>query len=140
MAKERKLDRSGNPVVTKEELEKSGMTLRDFLNKERGLTRRGEPKAAKEEAMREANMPAGYTGDDARGEQDMSKYKPRRDVENLSGARRPGTNVNYENPNSSDMTFKRGGKVGSASKRGDGIATKGKTKGTMVKMNYGGKC
>jgi hypothetical protein len=33
-----------------------------------------------------------------------------------------------------------GGKVASASKRADGIATKGKTKGTMVKMNYGGKC
>jgi len=29
-------------IVSKEELEKSGMTLRDFLNKERGLTRRGE--------------------------------------------------------------------------------------------------
>jgi hypothetical protein len=27
-----------------------------------------------------------------------------------------------------------------ASKRADGCATKGKTKGTMVKMNYGGKC
>jgi hypothetical protein len=33
-----------------------------------------------------------------------------------------------------------GGSVGSASKRADGCATKGKTKGTMVKMNYGGKC
>jgi hypothetical protein len=28
---------------------------------------------------------------------------------------------------------------GSASKRADGVATKGKTKGTMVKMNMGGK-
>ena len=28
---------------------------------------------------------------------------------------------------------------GSASKRADGIATKGKTKGTMVRMNMGGK-
>jgi hypothetical protein len=36
--------------------------------------------------------------------------------------------------------MKSGGSVGSASRRGDGIATKGKTKGTMVKMNYGGKC
>jgi hypothetical protein len=27
-----------------------------------------------------------------------------------------------------------------ASSRADGCATKGKTKGTMVKMNYGGKC
>jgi len=36
--------------------------------------------------------------------------------------------------------MKSGGSVGSASRRGDGIAAKGKTKGTMIKMNYGGKC
>ena len=40
----------------------------------------------------------------------------------------------------SDMGYAKGGKVSSASKRADGCATKGKTKGTMVKMNYGGKC
>jgi hypothetical protein len=34
--------------------------------------------------------------------------------------------------------FKKGGSVGSASKRADGIATKGKTKGTMVAMKGGG--
>jgi hypothetical protein len=28
------------PVVTKEELEKSGMSLRDYMNKQQGLTRR----------------------------------------------------------------------------------------------------
>ena len=33
-----------------------------------------------------------------------------------------------------------GGKVGSASKRADGCATKGKTKGTMIAMKHGGKC
>lgn len=33
-----------------------------------------------------------------------------------------------------------GGKVASASKRADGCATKGKTKGTMVTMYGGGKC
>jgi hypothetical protein len=33
-----------------------------------------------------------------------------------------------------------GGKVGSASKRADGCAIKGKTKGTMVKMAGGGMC
>ena len=38
--KGRKLDKRGNPIVTKEELEASGMSLGDFLNKERGLTRR----------------------------------------------------------------------------------------------------
>lgn len=40
----------------------------------------------------------------------------------------------------SDMGYASGGKVSSASKRADGCATKGKTKGTMIKMNYGGKC
>jgi hypothetical protein len=32
----------------------------------------------------------------------------------------------------------KGGKISSASKRGDGIATKGKTRGTMVTMCGGG--
>ena len=43
-----------------------------------------------------------------------------------------------------EMSYKKGGKVkmsgGSASKRADGIAHKGKTKGKMVKMNKGGYC
>jgi hypothetical protein len=35
-------------------------------------------------------------------------------------------------------TMKKGGKVSSASKRADGIATKGKTRGTMITMKGGG--
>ena len=38
------------------------------------------------------------------------------------------------------MTMKKMAKGGSASSRADGCAVKGKTKGTMVKMAYGGKC
>jgi hypothetical protein len=34
--------------------------------------------------------------------------------------------------------YAKGGSVGSASKRADGIATKGKTRGTMIVMNQGG--
>ena len=58
----------------------------------------------------------------------------------LGGVRRPGTNVNYENEETSDMSMKKGGKVkkmasggmtSSASKRGDGIAQRGKTKGRV---------
>jgi hypothetical protein len=64
---------------------------------------------------------------------------PRSDVPSsgLGGVRRPGTNVNYENEETSDMSMKRGGKVkkmasgGMASKRGDGIASKGKTRCKM---------
>jgi hypothetical protein len=44
------------------------------------------------------------------------------------------------NASLSSEGMKKGGKVSSASRRADGCATKGKTKGTMVKMNYGGKC
>ena len=35
-------------------------------------------------------------------------------------------------------SMKKGGKVSSASKRADGIATKGKTRGTMITMKGGG--
>lgn len=38
----------------------------------------------------------------------------------------------------SDMGYKKGGSVSSASKRADGIATKGKTKGKMITMCGGG--
>jgi len=38
-----------------------------------------------------------------------------------------------------DEGYKKGGKVSSASSRGDGIAVKGKTKGTMITMKSGGK-
>ena len=36
--------------------------------------------------------------------------------------------------------MKKGGKVSSASSRADGIATKGKTRGTMITMKNGGSC
>jgi hypothetical protein len=87
-------------------------------------------------AMLEANNPAGYTGQDLRGENDMSAYRPRRAPVPLTEVRRPGRNVNYENLDASEM--KRGGKVKkmasggmTASKRADGIATRGKTKCKM---------
>ena len=38
-----------------------------------------------------------------------------------------------------DEGYKKGGKVSSASSRGDGIAVKGKTKGTMITMKSGGR-
>ena len=39
----------------------------------------------------------------------------------------------------SEMPMKKMSSGGSASSRADGVATKGKTKGTMIKMNMGGK-
>lgn len=48
--------------------------------------------------------------------------------------------IKRETKGMAPKAYASGGKVSSASKRADGCATKGKTKGTMVKMNYGGKC
>jgi hypothetical protein len=36
--------------------------------------------------------------------------------------------------------MKKGGMAGSYRKAADGVASKGKTKGKMVKMRYGGEC
>ncbi len=77
---------------------------------------------------------------------DMSKYKPRREPEALTETDKPGTRTRYENTDTSDMQYKRGGSVkpskmgsvrtskpsmSSASSRADGIASRGKTRGKM---------
>ena len=41
---------------------------------------------------------------------------------------------------SATKKYSGGGSTSSASSRADGIVSKGKTKGTMVKMRYGGTC
>ena len=136
-------------VVSKKELEDSGLSLRDFLNKERGLTRRKD-KAEKSELGEEMGVPMTRDesasarrslGSNAAEEAKMDKLNRSygsRSSSKLSDVVRPGTNTNYENKEVSDMGMKRGGAVkkmasgGSASKRADGCAVKGKTKGRMI--------
>ena len=51
--------------------------------------------------------------------------------------------VDYEGPTASTKPVKKPKKMaagGSASSRADGCAQRGKTRGTMVQMAYGGKC
>jgi hypothetical protein len=100
-------------TVSKKELEDSGLSLRDFLNKERGLTRKA-PEGTK-----------------------FGETKMRRESKPLTEVSKPGTRTNYESDETSDMSFKKGGSVRSASSRADGIATKGKTKGTMIMCGGG---
>ena len=159
-------------VVSKKELEASGLSLRDFLNKERGLTRRGMSKADAEKQLGLGQTPSAsavssakerlgigsssgldpdalnrnYIRRDMKDRMDVIDRetqgdflrampdKPRRTPKPLSSTRRPGTNVNYENEDATSETFKRGGKVkaSSASRRADGIAQRGKTRGRMM--------
>jgi hypothetical protein len=120
MAKER--------IVSKKELEDfknkfgQNMELRDLLNKERGLTRRGSKSITQDIDANIKGMPMSK----AESEDVVSRlYKP------------SGRLNSEENMNTSDMTFnKKGGAIkmangGSASKRADGIAMKGKTRGKM---------
>ena len=121
----RKLDRKGNPIVTKEELERSGMSLRDFLNKERGLTRRGESKVSTKAELG-PEMGEKMTSDESKAAASNFGYP--------KGSARLNSE---ENKDTSDMSMRHGGRVkkmasgGSASSRADGIATKGKTRGKM---------
>ena len=113
-------------------------------------TRKGEIMTSKNAKPRDEYVRSGQKSFDTETEfvpPDMSKYKPRRDPEALTSTVKPGTNTNYENTETSDMAYKRGGSVkaskmgsvrtskpsmGSASSRGDGIAARGKTRGRMV--------
>ena len=91
-------------VVSKKELEDSGMSLRDYMNKQQGLTRRKEKNPAPK-LIDSSNIRSGVRFDDE-GLIDPKNIR--------SGA-----------------GMKSGGSVSSASRRADGIATKGKTRGKM---------
>jgi hypothetical protein len=79
------------------------------------------------------------------------QYKPRRTPGSLDDVIYPETRAKMEEAKRNvedekmrakikSMGYAGGGKVSSASKRADGCATKGKTKGTMITMYGGGKC
>ena len=118
------------PMVTKEQLAASGLSLRDYLNKQQGLTRRGEstrmparpgqetPISSNEGRNKPRPRGRGTVMEQGRG---VSLYgdsiKDMKDI--FKGTRRGGGD------------YAKGGSVSSASKRADGIAQRGKTKGKM---------
>ena len=127
-----KSEKPKNRVVSKKELEESGMSLRDYLNRERGLKRRKEKdptagdspdKVAQEmadaiDATRDIRA-ARYTPPGSAPKQTTQKPKPKVLMPSRPDNSFPGSK------------FKSGGSVSSASRRADGIATKGKTRGKI---------
>jgi hypothetical protein len=89
-------------------------------------TRKGEIMTSKNAKPRDEYVRSG-----------QKSFDTEREPEAAASTNKPGTNISYENTDTSDMSMKRGGKVkkmasgGSASSRADGIATKGKTRGKM---------
>jgi len=118
------------PIITKEQMKKAGFdNLRDYMNAQKGLTRRGES------AKPAAKTPAKPVASEGPS---LSSFAP-----DARSAR--STNVSYLRKDRFGMEpdmyiarrrmkegFKAGGKVGSASKRADGIASKGKTRGRII--------
>lgn len=144
-------------IVTKEELAKSGLSLRDYLNKQQGLTRRGEAgapaampsRAGLQDALNTANR-AAVAPSPSRSSM-MSRMREADKA--IKGVREPEvkakapaesrlTRGNFDDRDIDPKTllprkrssgasrYAAGGSV-SASRRADGIATKGKTRGRM---------
>jgi len=113
---------SKSAVVTKEELEKSGMSLRDYMNKQQGLTRRKESKSSSPKLIEQSNIRSGLQ------EFEESLIAPKLiEQSNIRSGRQPEEALLKNRVKG----MKSGGSVGSASRRADGIAIKGKTRGKM---------
>jgi hypothetical protein len=109
------VSRAKPKTVTKEELAKSGLSLRDYMNQQQGLSRRGESKATD-------------TGDEtsrlaARNPKPL-KYQSLQDRETEAQAKRRAAGRSFYGT----KTMAGGG---TASSRADGIAMKGKTRGKI---------
>jgi hypothetical protein len=127
---EPKAEKPKNRIVSKKELEASGYdNLRDYLNAQRGLTRRKDktdPTAgeARDKAAQEA-ADAIDPGRETRGARYTPPYSaPKQTTQKVS----PKVFMPQRPDNSfPSAKFKSGGSVSSASKRADGIASRGKT-------------
>lgn len=109
-------------IVTKEELAKSGLSLRDYMNKQQGLTRRGSS-ASEEKTLPKIpdRMSTTDTGDEL-GRLARFKKPPLR--QETMRERAESYNRKRGIPG-----YKEGGTArSSASKRADGIAIRGKTR------------
>ena len=127
-------DKAAKPkVVTKEELAKSGLSLRDYMNKQQGLKPSGSA-APKVEAAKSApssmsmkkSAPSSMSMKDSITKEAIDSIK-------ASGRKYPDMSALQAPAKRAGMTAMepRMAKGGSASSRADGIASKGKTRGKM---------
>jgi len=125
-----------NRIVSKKELEESGLSLRDFLNKERGLTRKPDADIKfgvnKPRDLYTSSGKATVDRQDAEAKVAANTAADQEIVDRIAKRKRPYMKDEAGN----DM--KRGGAVkkmasgGSASSRADGCAQRGKTRGKMM--------
>ena len=118
-------------IVTKEELAKSGYdNLRDYLNAQRGLTRRKEKDPTAGDSPDKAAQEAADAIDPGR-DMRTPRYTPPGSAPKQTTQKPKAKVFSPDRPDNSfpGSKFAKGGSVSSASKRADGIAQKGKTRG-----------
>jgi len=115
-----------NRIVTKEEMKKAGFdNLRDFLNAERGLKRKDAGPSEATVARIDRKAKEELKGPSEADIDRLSKKFDRPSFADLKGK-------TMKEKMSAMKGMKKGGVVSSASKRADGIAIRGKTKGRML--------
>jgi hypothetical protein len=136
-------------MVSKEELAASGMSLRDYMNKQQGLKSRGEATPRQQINFESLNTPNARSDSTSSPGMSMKDKVTKEAIDSIKAsgkkypdmsalqapAKRAGmTAMRKRNSGfdlNSDVSYKQGGSVGSASRRADGIAMKGKTRGRM---------
>jgi len=111
-------------VVTKEELEKSGMSLRDYMNKQQGLTRRESPPSQNARFVEMARV------EDERLAEKAADMKRSSQAAKDNYAKTGATDINSMMKARLQPKPKAYAKGGSVT-RGDGCAQRGKTRGMM---------
>ena len=129
------------PIITKEQL--GGMSLRDYLNKQQGLTRRGDSGTSTTSSKKESSEYRSEGKNKPIPSNDLNMPVNERIKKSLENAREGSGPTDSRSVNQrikealgmkkggSVKKMASGGSVNSASKRGDGIAQRGKTKGRM---------
>jgi hypothetical protein len=128
--------KGGKAMVSADELKSfrstygEDKTLRDLLNMDKGLTRKGEAPNGPKDASLGQDMTS-KESKDALKSLEKIQSPPKKSFEDQND-RRTRQKTNEVNTDVSDMTYRKGGKVSSASSRADGCAQRGKTRG-MIK-------
>jgi len=136
-------------IISKEELAASGMSLRDYMNKQQGLKSRGDTTPRQQINFEYLNTPNARSDSTPSSGMSMKDKVTKEAIDSIKAsgkkypdmsalqapAKRAGmTAMRKRNSGfdlNSDVSYKQGGSVGSASRRADGIAMKGKTRGKM---------
>jgi len=137
-------DKAAKPkVVTKEELAKSGLSLRDYMNKQQGLKPRGDASSRQQINFEYLNTPSAKANSaPAPSSMSMKDKITKEAIDSIksSGKKYPDMSALQAPAKRAGMTAmepRKMAKGGSASSRADGIATKGKTRGTIVMCGGG---